>query len=92
MRSKWREWRAVWRWSWIATGAAILVVALGIGAWLTQEPAVMEADCRELYAHARTAADTAMVDDQFVRRRTTGLWNCGMLRQIGRTEPRPHGR
>jgi hypothetical protein len=84
-RTRWRDWRAGWRWNWITTGVVVLAVTLGIGYWLTREPAVMASDCRELYARARPPADRERVDDHDVRRRTTGRWNCGMLRRIGAT-------
>ena len=88
----WRNWRAGWRWSWITTGAAVLVVVLGFGYVHTREPAIMESDCREKYARARTANDIAFVDAELVSRRITGSWNCGALRRIGATDPRPRSR
>jgi hypothetical protein len=88
-RSKWRDWRAGWRWSWITTGAAILVVVLIWGYLNTRVPAWVANDCRGLYAQARTPTDSAAVDDEFVWRRIGGRWNCGMLRRIGATEPKP---
>ena len=87
MRSRWREWRAGWRWSWVTTGVVVLFVTLGLGYYLSREPAVMASDCRELYARAQTPADSELVDDYLVQRRTTGKWNCGMLRRIGATAP-----
>jgi hypothetical protein len=90
LRSKWRNWQAGWRWSWITSGAVILVIILGYGYLQTRVPAAAEMACRDSYARARTAADSASVDNQIVSRRTGGGWNCGMLRRVGATAPRPH--
>ena len=93
MRSKWRDWRAGWRWSWVTSGAAILVIVVIWAYMQTRAPAWAESDCHELYAKARTPADSAVVDNELVGRRAIGGgWNCGMLRRVGATHPRPHGR
>ena len=82
-RTRWREWWAGWRWSWVTTGAVVLIVGLGLGYLHTREPAWAETACRGLYAQARTATDSAAVDNEFVWRRISGKWQCGLLRRTG---------
>jgi hypothetical protein len=89
-RSKWRDLRAAWSWSWIWSGAAVLIFILGY-AWLQMRmPAAAEDTCRDRYAHARTATDTALVDDELFGRRGGTGWSCGMLRRAGATESTRH--
>jgi hypothetical protein len=65
----------------IAPVAAVCLLMIGGGLLLTQYSRLEGEHCTALYAHARTAADTARVDGQWAN--SKARISCGRLRREG---------
>ncbi|SOD03417.1 hypothetical protein SAMN05216486_1135 [bacterium JGI 053] len=89
-RNRWLgQIRPEWDWTKIWNGIALaaLVVALAIGrAQNVQRP---EHICHRMYARARTAADSALVDAHPAGRDDDPGWTCGRLPRTSASLPTP---
>lgn len=74
-----RRYPGVWTVERIAT-AAVIVVVIAIGGWyFATAPSQAALKCRARYASARTARDTALVDEMVVAPRPG--FKCGLVRR-----------
>ena len=79
-RRRWKgQIRPEWDWTRIWNGIAIAAVVVALAFGRAQNGQRAERICRRMYAQARTAADSALVDLEVVPRRGEPRWTCGRL-------------
>ncbi|HEU4882958.1 MAG TPA: hypothetical protein VFT45_11945 [Longimicrobium sp.] len=69
--------------------AAVCLLMIGGGLLLTQYPRIERQNCEALYAHARTAADSVVVDGRWANAKAR--ISCGRLRREGMLDAGPGG-